>query len=116
MGLSSTDLESIRAEASLYLPDSCEIRRPSVAGDGAGGQLVADPPILSTPCRFVPAAVAERVIGERLVAETDAVMKFEAGTDLRQGDQVRFGDRVYEVAEVLTWSWDPYVNARLEAR
>ncbi len=104
--LSPTEIAAMRATLDASLPDTAEIRRRTLASDGAGGYTEAWNLVVTAACRLAPTGrlPQERLIAERVSNASTWTLAVSAGTDVQVGDQVTVGARILEVAAVLARS------------
>jgi len=111
MELTAEDLQSMRAEAALFLPESGTIYR--VVGAGTAGTLLAHG---TASCRVAPLdRSAEALAADRSLTLQTWLVTFAGGTDVRAEDQIRSGGRLFEVDGLAApRSWE--VTRRVVAR
>lgn len=101
MILTAGELELARADMAATLPDTCVVTRVTTVQNDSGGwtetTVDADP----IACRLGPVAGRERVLGGRLVEESDAVLTFEYDADIQGSDRITHDGTTYEVVDVL---------------
>lgn len=97
----AADLAQMRAESDLALTDTCTIRRYTSVSDSEGG--ATDTWVdnaTSVPCRVSPVGQAERIIGQRLAAESQWIVRFTATRDITVRDRIVWDGRTLEVTGV----------------
>src|SRR4051812_45236474 len=82
-----------RSRVAAFLTDRCTVQRPGTAvSDDAGGwpaPWVDVPGLVGVPCAIAPLGLGdERVFGDRVVADADAVVTLVGGSDARAADRV----------------------------
>jgi hypothetical protein len=104
MVLTAAELEDIRDDLSDLLPDTCTVTRitrvPSDDDFNPGWTettVTAD----AIPCRLGPLAGRERVLGGRVVEESDAVLTLPFDADVQGSDRITHNGTTYEVVDVL---------------
>jgi head-tail adaptor len=97
--LPAGELAAMRAELERSLPDTAQVRRRSLAGDGMGGQAETWATVATVACRVAPTAnmPEEFTNGGRLVSTSWWRLTFPAGTDVRAADRVVALGRTFEV-------------------
>src|SRR5690349_5592668 len=97
MILTAGEMADIRADMEAILPDTCTITRtPNVQND-SGGWADGTPVATDVACRLGPVAGRERVLGGRVVEESDAVLTLPYDADVEGADTITHGGTVYQV-------------------
>lgn len=109
-GLRDSAVDRMRRVAERYLPERCDIQRPSVANDGAGGRTELWVTVYSNvPCRLVASSTrvqTEVTIGGRLASSVPWTITMPAETGLLSSDRIRIGSRVFAVEIVVDRSYE----------
>lgn len=100
--LSEADLAGMRSTVEQALPDTCTIRRRTVAADGAGGTAVQWADLLTTPCRIVAAGTVGREgqAGQQIVPGAEVSIWMPSEVEATTDDRVRVGDQMLEILSV----------------
>ena len=95
------DLTSMRAEAAKYLPDTCNVKRPTRSSDGAGGTTVVLSAVAANvPCRAASSGGGEATATDKVTATDTWVVTVPYDTDLSTSDRIEWAGRVLEVVAV----------------
>jgi len=88
--ISADELVSMRADATVFLPDTCTIQRQAKVDDGMGGFTVTWQDIATVACRLdLPRAVSEALVAEQLTSGATLLLVLPAGTDIGAADRVQ---------------------------
>ena len=105
--LSAAELSAMRETAYLALPDTAVIRRASLASDGMGGYTETWATVDTVSCRLDPPGNARLDQWQSKIMNRAAfVLNLEDGTDIKSGDQVTIGSKVYEALGLIVGSWE----------
>ena len=106
--ISDAELEAMRATLDESLPDSCQIRRATLASDGAGNMVPTWATVATVACRKSPSGntPAERAVAERVASENPWTVTLPAGTDVRPADRLLIGSDTLEVVAPIARSWE----------
>lgn len=108
-----------RREQSRYMPEIVTIRRATETPDGAGGTKTVWADVTQPPSvldangnlrgRVDPAGGTpeERVIADRITAQTPYTITVAHGADVGSADRLVVAGITYEVVGVITGSWTP---------
>ncbi len=102
--LTSTELDQLRADALLTLPDVCAILRPSATTDADGDSASTwGTAVASIACRFDPFRWRDwrGLVAEREVNRTYYVLTLPYDADLRDGDRVLIAEQPLEVMQLF---------------
>jgi len=96
----------MRSTLNDSLPDTAQVQRRSLTGDGAGGFTESWSTVATVACRVAPSGQSpqERVIAERLTATSVWTVTLPALTDVQSADRIVVGTRTFEVIGVLARS------------
>jgi SPP1 family predicted phage head-tail adaptor len=100
MVLSAAELSEIRDDVSDLLPDTCVVTRVTRVRNDSGGWTETTVDSDPIACRLGPVSGRERVLGGRVVEESDAVMTFAHDADIRGSDRITHDGSTYEVVDV----------------
>lgn len=109
--MAAPHLTSARTRINKWLADSCQIQRPTLASDAAGGQTESWATVTTVACHVAPTGsqAAERLIAERLTSDVPWTIRLPFGTDARATDRIVSGGRTYEVIAPLSPRTDEVV-------
>jgi hypothetical protein len=102
--LTSTELDQLRADALLTLPDTCAILRPSATTDADGDSTSTwETAAASVACRLDPFHWRDwhGLVAEREVNRTYYVLTLPYDANLRDGDRVVVADQPLEVMQLF---------------
>jgi hypothetical protein len=117
--LTSTELDRLRADARLTLPDICAILRPSASTDSDGDSASTwGTALAEVACRLDPFRWRDwqGLVAEREVSRTYYVLTLPFDTDLRDGDRVVVSDQSLEVMQLFDLHSDRIVVRAYVAR
>jgi hypothetical protein len=101
MILTAGELADIRADMAATLPDTCTITSTPGVQNDSGGWSDGTPVATDIACRLGPVAGRERVLGGRVVEESDAVLTLPHDAEVAGADTITHDGTVYQVVDVL---------------
>lgn len=98
----------MRAVADKALPDSCTIRRKTLASDGAGGSTETPADVATVACRLMPrtAQPQDKAIADKQANVSGWYITLPYATDVREKDIIVIGARSFEVEKAQAHSWE----------
>lgn len=96
----SLPLDSLRATAERFLPDTASIQRATVVSTG-DGQATEWATVATVACRVSPLgnAAREALVAGGIQADAQYVVTVPVGTDVTSADRLVVGSRTFEVVE-----------------
>src|SRR5687768_8755013 len=94
-------LPSLRRLSERNLPDTCTVTRITRVQDDAGGYTETTETADAIACRLGPVSGRERVLGGRVVEESDAVLTLAYDADVQGSDRITHNGTTYEVMDIL---------------
>jgi len=91
-----------------------EVWRPTIVGDGSGGQIVTFAQVGELPAKIDQPTAEEREEGAQWGAQLTHIARMMPGADVRRGDELRGDGQVYRVLAVVTNSRNTYTRALCE--
>lgn len=107
--ISDSELEAMRATLDGSLPDSCQVRRATLASDGAGNLVPTWATVATVACRKSPTGntPTERAVADRMGSQVLWTVTLPAETDVRPSDRLQIvGGDLLEVVAPLPRSWE----------
>ena len=104
--LSATEIDAMRSTLDDSLPDTAQVQRKTLTGDGAGGYTESWATVATVACRVAPSGQSpqERVIAERLTATSTWTLTIPALTDVQPADRIVVGAQTFDVVAALARS------------
>ncbi len=95
-------LSTVRRLSERYtLPDTCTVTRVTSVQNDSGTWTETTVAADAIACRLGPLSGRERVLGGRIVEESDAVLTMPYDADVRGADRITHDGTTYEVVDVL---------------
>ena len=93
-------LSPIRRQAERLLPDSCTVTRITRVLNDAGGWTETTVESDAIACRLMPLSGRERVLGGRVVDESDAMLTLPYDVDVTGSDRITHDGDTYEIVDI----------------
>jgi len=104
----TTDITDMKREGKDALPGTCNVSRPTLTSNNAGGYTEAWAVVTTaTECRVQQGGGPnERLLAERLGVTSAWTITFQVGTDVRPTDRVVTLGRTFEVHDIVARTWE----------
>lgn len=102
--LTESEIATMRAQQTAALPTVCMILRRTDTIDSGGGTVATWTPIAPVPGRLSSGLQpsARRIVGDKVAETATHTLTMPADADVRSGDRIAVGDRVFGVLMVIS--------------
>jgi len=105
--LSNADLLAMRTAVQEAMPDSAQVRRKTLASDGAGGLIPTWEDVATIACRLAPIGRGDEVLLAGKPAEESVfVVTLPHDSNVQVEDRLVIGSRTFKVMSMQSRSWE----------